>query len=194
VALALLVFPVSRATAQENSQEKTPNAAQVLADSNNPLSDLVGVNFNEYYASGLYDADAVANTFNMQGVVIPVRRHAHLFHLVRATLPLETVPSTSGTYESGSGDLAIQDAFKFSHEEAKTEFGIGPLLVMPTASSAALGAGKWQAGVGAVIVRLLEGGSVLGGLFTWQTSTIATWFPSAWDSARSSWSARPSST
>ncbi len=163
LALAFLVFAASPATAQQET------SAEVLAQSNNPLSDLVGVNFNEYYSTSLYDADAVANTFNIQGVYIPVRRHMHLYHLVRATLPVATVPTGSSSYDSGIGDLTVQDAFKIGHERAKTEFGIGPLLVMPTASSASLGAGKWQAGAAFVVIRLLAGGSVLGGLVTWQT-------------------------
>jgi hypothetical protein len=163
LALALLVFPASGVLAQ---QESSPD---VIAQSNNPLSDLIGINFNEYYASGLYGADEVANTFNVQGVVIPVRRHVHLYHLVRATLPVATVPVSASTYDSGFGDLAIQDAFKFARPGGKTEFGVGPLLVLPTATSASLGAGKWQAGAAFVVIRLLEGGSVVGGLVTWQT-------------------------
>jgi hypothetical protein len=41
--------------------------------------------------------------------------------------------------------------------------------VAPTASDDALGADAWQAGVAAVAVRSLGGGSLLGGLVTWQT-------------------------
>jgi hypothetical protein len=170
LALAVQAFSAGQLTAQEESPERTQATAKALAQSNDPLADLIGFNFNEYYASGLYDRDAVANTLNMQGVFIPVRRHVHLYHLVRATLPVATVPEGASTYASGFGDLVVQDAFKFSHPGAKTEFGLGPLLVIPTASSTSLGAGKWQAGFGVILVRLLAGGSVLGGTFTWQTS------------------------
>lgn len=148
---------------------KAQHSAEDIAASNNPLSDFIGVNFNEYYAVGLYDADAVASMFDVQGVYIPVRRHVHLYHIVRVTLPVATVPAGPGQYDSGLGDLTLQDAFKFGKAGAKTEFGVGPLLVVPTASSASLGAGKWQAGVAAVVIRLLPGGSVVGGLVTWQT-------------------------
>jgi hypothetical protein len=47
--------------------------------------------------------------------------------------------------------------------------GVGPLLVLPTASKDALGSGKWQGGAAAVVVRPLSGGSIVGGLATWQT-------------------------
>jgi hypothetical protein len=163
VLLALSLVPGSWAKAQHHT------STEDIAASNNPLADFIGVNFNEYYATGLYDADAVANVLNVQGVYIPVRRHMHLFHIARATLPLATVPVGVTRYDSGVGDLILQDAFKFGRPGAKTEFGVGPLLVVPTASSEALGTGKWQAGVAVVVIRLLDGGNVIGGLATWQT-------------------------
>ena len=150
------------------AQQETP--AEVLAQSNNPLAALNAINFNEYYAPSLYDAPGVANTFNIQGVLIPLRRHFDLFHIVRATLPVATVPVDSGTSASGLGDLTVQDAFRVTRMSSRTQLGIGPLLVMPTATSTSLGAGKWQAGLAVVVVQLLEGGSVIEGVVTWQIS------------------------
>ena len=111
----------------------------------------------------------MANVLNTQFVLIPTRRHEHLYHLVRATLPVLTAPDGSNGYASGLGDLEIQDSFKLSKLGSKTEWGLGPLLVMPTATSETLGTGKWQAGAALVVVRLLEGGSVVGFAATWQT-------------------------
>jgi hypothetical protein len=161
---ALLICLAGRVTAQEET------AAEIMALSNNPLAPLSGVNFNEYYAPALYGTPGVSNAFNVQGVLIPFRRHFDLYHIVRATLPVSTVPTDSGMYESGLGDLVIQDAFRLSKLSATTQFGVGPLLVIPTATSTALGAGKWQAGVAAVVVFTLKGGSVIGGVTTWQMS------------------------
>jgi len=158
---ALLVFSPSGALAQQHA---SPN---VVADSNNPLADLVGVNANEYYASGLYDSDDVSNVWNLQLVV--TGPFTGLFHLARTTLPVLTAPATSTSYVSGLGDLVFQDAFKFSKETARTEWGVGPLVVMPTATDELLGAGKWQAGAAFIVVRLLSGGSIAGGIVTWQT-------------------------
>jgi hypothetical protein len=160
---AILLGLAAPALAQEHPSPES------VAQSNNPLSDLTGFNINEYYAPSLYDSDAVGNVLNMQVVLIPVRRHLDIYHLVRATLPIETVPDSLTSYSSGLGDFTIQDAFKFSKAGAKTEWGIGPLLVMPTASSDALGSGKWQAGAALIVIRLLPGGSVAGGVATWQT-------------------------
>lgn len=161
---ALLITHASSVSAQEETQ------TEILAQSNNPLAPLNALNFNNYYAPTLYGADGVANTLNIQGVLIPRRRHFDLFHIVRATLPVSTVPVDSITYESGLGDLVIQDAFRLSKMSARTQVGVGPLLVVPTATSAALGSGKWQAGVAGVLVIGLEGGSVVAGAVTWQIS------------------------
>ena len=111
--LAVLVLLPIRVAAQE----ETPS--EILAQSNNPLAPLSGINFNEYYAPNLYDAPGVANTFNIQGVLIPLRRHFDLFHIVRVTLPVATVPADSGVSESGLGDLVIQDAFRVSRMSAQ---------------------------------------------------------------------------
>jgi len=162
--MAILGFQVSPLKAQQ----ETP--AEIMAQSNNPLAPLNGLNFNEYYAPSLYGAPGVANTFNIQGVLIPLRRHFDLFHIVRATLPVNTVPDDSGNPVSGLGDLVVQDAFRLSKMSARTQIGVGPLLVVPTATSAFLGAGKWQAGVAGVLVIGLTGGSVIAGAVTWQIS------------------------
>lgn len=164
LSVVLFVVSVALVSAQEQPTSET------VAQSNNPLADLTAINFNDYYSTGFYNSSAMANVLNLQLVLIPVHHYIGLLHLIRATLPIETVPTGSTGYSSGIGDFVIQDAFKFSKPDAKLEWGIGPLFVLPTATSDALGAGKWQAGVAAVVVLLLPGGSVIGGGITWQIS------------------------
>ena len=144
-------------------------SAGAISDSNNPLSDLIGIDFNNYFVASLYGLEASANVMNIQGVFVPIRPHYRLNHIVRATVPVVTTPVSADVYQSGFSDFNIFDALKFSKPGAKTEFGVGPMLVIPTASDDALGAGKWQLGVAGVIIRLMEGGSVAGALITWQT-------------------------
>ncbi len=144
-------------------------SAGSISDSNNPLSDLIGVDFNNYFIPSLYGLEASANVMNIQGVFVPIRRHFLLNHIIRATMPLVTTPISATAYQSGFGDFNIFDAFKLSAPNARTEFGVGPMLVIPTASDEALGTGKWQLGAAGVIIRLMDGGSVAGALITWQT-------------------------
>ena len=64
-----------------------------------------------------------------------------LDHIARLTLPYIT-DSPSG--ESGLGDMVLFDMIKF--EESWGRWGIGPVLLLPTATDRKLGAEKWAVG------------------------------------------------
>lgn len=69
--------------------------------------------------------------------------------LMRASLPVgTTVWGPAGT-ESGLGDLTLFDVPLIQLANAK--MGIGPLLILPTATSPALGDRKWQVGAQGVV-------------------------------------------
>ena len=123
------------------------------------------LNFQNYYAPTLYGLpDSSSNTLNLRPVVVSGRQ------IIRATLPISTVPIGSGQYQSGLGDFSIFDAIKLTGTDAKTDFAVGPLLVAPSATDHSLGQGKWQAGIAAVAIHPLPGGSLFGMLTTWQHS------------------------
>ena len=153
VLLSLVVLPVFAAPTEEE-----------LKKANNPLANSKAVNFQNYYYSNLSGSgDATANTFWVRGVV-PFGRV-----LVRASLPLPTVPLGGGDSQSGLGDLNAFAAY-LAVQKADVNFGIGPLLAAPTASDDALGSGKWQAG-GAMVVFMMPSAQVqYGGLVTYQAS------------------------
>jgi hypothetical protein len=123
------------------------------------------LNFQDYYVSSLYGVpDRTSNTMNLRGVVVAGRQ------VIRATLPVSTVPTGAGSSVAGLGDLNIFDAIVLTPQDAPLMAGIGPLLVVPTNTDDALGAGStWQAGAAAVAVKPLPGGSLVGSLLTWQT-------------------------
>ena len=78
--------------------------------------------------------------------------------LLRASLATgTTVWGPAGT-ESGLGDLTLFDVPLFQLANAK--LGIGPLLIVPTATSPALGERKWQAGAQAVVSAPYDWGLV----------------------------------
>ena len=140
------------------------SAAQ-LANANNPLADMNALNFQNYYAPTLYGLpNSNSNTLNLRPVVVSGRQ------IIRATLPISTVPIGGGQYQSGLGDLSIFAAIKLTSTDAKTDLAVGPLLVAPSATDRTLGQGKWQAGVAAVAIHPEPGGSLLGFLATWQHS------------------------
>jgi len=164
--ILIFALPLSMA-AQE---QKPPDAAagvsaEQLSKANNPLADLNALNFHNYYVPSLYGVpDAVANTMFLRPVVVSGRQ------IIRATLPIATAPAGPEQYRSGLGDFSIFDAIKLTSGGSKTDFAVGPLLAAPTATNSALGAGKWQAGVAAVAIHPMPGGSLLGALVTWQHS------------------------
>jgi hypothetical protein len=159
----MLGINTATALAQQAQQEGV--SAETMANANNPLADMNALNFQNYYSPSLYGVpDATSNVLNLRGIMVAGR------HIVRATLPVSTVPTGSYSNVSGFGDLNIFDAIVVNPSNAKTLVGVGPLLVLPTHTDEALGApATYQAGVAAVAVRTLGAGSITGGLLTWQT-------------------------
>jgi hypothetical protein len=88
----LLICLVGRVTAQET-------AAEILAQSNNPLAPSAASASTSTTPRALWHP-GVSN-IQHQGVLIPFRRHFDLFHIIRATLPVSTVPADSGTTNRG---------------------------------------------------------------------------------------------
>jgi hypothetical protein len=136
-----------------------------LKQANNPLANMKALNFQNYYVPNLYGLpDETSNTFWFR-YAQPVGRV-----LVRASLPLSTVPTGQGDPTSGLGDFNIFGAYLLAPATAPTQYGVGPLLVVPTASEDALGSGKWQAGAAAVVYSSASPQVQFGGLATWQVS------------------------
>jgi hypothetical protein len=157
--LALLAAPGARAQEAHGGV-----SAAELAKANNPLADANAINFQNYFMPSLQGLPgASVDLFLLRPVMVAGRQ------IIRATVPFQTSPTGLLSYDSGIGDINVFDAILLTSPDAKTMVGVGPLLVMPTASSDALGSGKWQAGAAAVVVRPLTGGSMLAGLVTYQT-------------------------
>jgi hypothetical protein len=139
-------------------------SAAELAKANNPLADANAINFQNYFMPSLQGVPGGSvNLFMLRPVMVAGRQ------IIRGTIPFQTSPTGLLSYDSGIGDINVFDAILLTSSDAKTMIGVGPLLVIPTASSDSLGAGKWQAGAAGVVVRPMAGGSMVGGLVTWQT-------------------------
>ena len=164
-ALVLTCTAAGTIEAQEAGPHKGGVDESTVAKANNPLANMNAINLQNYYNPSLYGVpDSTSNTLNLRGVMVSGRQ------IIRATLPVSTVPTGQTTSASGLGDLNVFDAIVLTSPTARTTMGVGPLLVAPTATSDALGSGDtWQAGAAAVLVRPLAGGSLVGGLVTWQT-------------------------
>lgn len=143
---------------------RAQTAAEV-AKANNPLAPVTAVNLHNYFVPTLYGVpNQSANAMMVRGVFATSRM------ILRGTLPLSTVPSGSGDAVSGLGDFNVFDAFLLTSSESKTQFGVGPLLVIPTATDDLLGTGKWQAGGAVVVVSNVTPTVLMFGLVTYQHS------------------------
>ncbi|ASS53275.1 hypothetical protein E0H36_32270 [Rhizobium leguminosarum bv. viciae] len=160
--LAVLMLAVAAPAVAQEAAHDTVNEA------NNPLTPKITINLHDYYIPSFIDTpgDPEANQFLLRGL-IPSDMFG-LPQLFRFTLPIATSRDVPSGYVTGLGDLTLMDLFILPKQGAVT-LGIGPLLVVPTATDESLGSGKWQIGAAGVVVAPQSWG-LLGGLVTYQTS------------------------
>lgn len=159
-ALILAWVAVAPAAAQANVQN----------DGNDPLVPKSALQLQDYVQPILAgQPGSGANQTNLRGVL--PHDALGLPQLMRATLPaVSSVWGPTGG-ETGIGDITIFNVPVFSLGTVSA--GAGPLVVAPTASSAALGDRKWQLGVEA-IARAKYAWGLVAGLASWQQALDGT--------------------
>jgi hypothetical protein len=119
--------------------------AQELANQiSNPAAPLTYIQIRNILLPSVSGADGATNTLQLQPVLPIGREHDLPFvQLLKVSFPIwTTLPGPVN--ETGTGDMDIFDLV--SVKASWGRWGFGPVIVLPTASSPALGAGKWQAG------------------------------------------------
>ncbi|MDV7145945.1 hypothetical protein R3X27_24985 [Tropicimonas sp. TH_r6] len=138
------------------------------AQANNPLANTTALNFQNQYFGEIQGTDRDANQFYL--------RYAQPFQafggdwLMRATVPVNTVPLPGGDDETGLGDINIFAAYLFDTGNPAVSFGIGPQVTAPTATEDTLGSGKWSLGLANVLFNGTNPKFQWGYLLTWQAS------------------------
>lgn len=148
-----------------------PAAAQdtdAAAQANNPLANVTALNFQNYYFGDLTETDDTANAFDLR-FAKPFSLGATNW-LMRATLPVNTNPDPDGGNVTGLGDFNLFATYVIDTGNPAVSFGIGPMVVAPTATDDALGAGKWQLGLANVLFNASSKRLQWGYLLTWQVS------------------------
>ena len=147
-------------------------AQSLEKQANNPLANMISLNFHNNYAPKLTDAssDAYINTTWMR-LAVPAVKGKLLFRISAPVVSLGTPYFEGNTVDSknGLGDINAFMSYNFVSKEDKT-IGIGPLISAPTATTSALGSGKWQGGVAFVAFFCKSPVFQYGGLVTWQKS------------------------
>lgn len=156
-----LLLSATAAAAQDGGDD-------ALAQANNPLANSTALNFQNSYIGSITDSDRDANTTYLR-FAKPFKLGNSTW-LSRTTLPVSNVPVGPTDDEFGIGDLNAFAAYLFDTGKPGISFGIGPQVVLPTASDDALGAGKWQLGLANVLFDASSKVFQWGYLLTWQAS------------------------
>jgi hypothetical protein len=147
-AAAMLLAATAAATAQEKSGEDLAKLAQ------NPIADMMSFPFqnNANFVTGPYGE--TQNDLNVQPV-IPFHISEDWTVISRTILPVINQvgfsPTDSGTF--GIGDLNPGLYLTQAHP-GELIWGVGPIALLPTASSRTLGTGKWSFGPTAVALTI----------------------------------------
>lgn len=130
----------------------TPASAGVnpLNLANNPLTDVSALQVQTYYQPVLRDGAGTQANLPFLRAIFPYTAFGRR-NLMRISMPTASTAWNASTSVAGFGDLAIFSIPIFDFGDAR--IGIGPLVVVPTASSPELGLGKWQLGGQAVISK-----------------------------------------
>jgi hypothetical protein len=122
-----------------------------------PTASLMSVQVQDIYAGAYHQLDNESGNSILLRSAVPFTT-GRLEHIARVTLPIVT-DSPSG--ESGLSDLVLFDLIKF--DKSWGRWGIGPVLLAPTATDDAIGAGKWA--LGPALGFVARGEKLMWGLF-----------------------------
>jgi hypothetical protein len=135
--------------------EATPAAAEntdaLRKAAQNPIASLISVPVQNNDNFGISPGDRIQNILNIQPV-IPMRLSANWNLITRIITPIIYQPTVSQPVNQGaSGFGDLNPSFFFSPAKAHTIiWGVGPTIVLPTATNSLLGQGKWSMGPAAV--------------------------------------------
>jgi hypothetical protein len=159
-AAVLLAFGLSSLEAQETPiDSEKAQEAELAKKLQNPVASLVSVPIQNNWDFGIGPANAMRYTANVQPV-IPFSLNKDLNLITRTIVPViyAESPVRGGRDAWGLGDV-VQSFFLSPSAPTGSGWiwGAGPVLLYPTATDSALGAGKWGAGPTAVLLKQQSG-------------------------------------
>ena len=137
----------------------------------NPVGDLISVPLQNNTNFGFGPYDRTQNVLNIQPV-LPISLGADWNLITRTIFPVITQPdffSESGS-TTGLGDINFT-AFLSPSKPGKLIWGVGPAIIIPSATDQSLGSGKWSAGPS--VVGLTINGPWVAGLLVSQVWSFA---------------------
>lgn len=157
------LVPVTTAQAEPQSDPVIPQSMGKVSESEatedlakaaqNPISNLISLPLQNNTIFGVGpQGERTLNVLNIQPV-IPVPLSKSLLLVTRTIVPVINQPTspTGRQSEFGLGDINPQFFFT-PLTNSRITWGVGPTIVLPTATQDVLGQGKWSAGPAAVVV------------------------------------------
>lgn len=161
------------AIAQTDSEPTAaaPSTEDLARQSQNPIANLISVPFqnNTNFGMGLYDR--TGNILNIQPV-IPTNISDDWILINRTIIPVAYQPELAPGVDSafGLGDIFYQGFFSPKNSGSFT-WGIGPAIMVPTATDEVLGTGQWS--IGPAAVGLVTSGPIVAGALVNNVWSIA---------------------
>jgi hypothetical protein len=150
--------PAAQETSPAPAASEEASAAAVAKQLANPVAALISVPFQSNVDTG-FGGDGAKYTTNIQPVV-PIRLNSNWNLISRTIVPVvyqEDIAPRSGS-QFGLSDT-LQSLF-LSPARGKLIWGVGPAMLMPTATNTLLGTGKWSVGPTAVMLTQSNGWTV----------------------------------
>jgi hypothetical protein len=149
------------------------SADELAKQTQNPIASLISVPLQGNWDFGLGDRDAAGTLLNFQPVV-PFAVSPSTNVILRIIMPLTSQPGSGsdGARINGMGDI-VATAFFSPSKAGRIIWGVGPVVLLPTATDNALGTEKFGVGPSAVVLTQ-PGKWTLGALFNqiWSTSGV----------------------
>lgn len=151
----IVLFVVAALAAMSSHAQMTDEeeALKMAEAAQNPLASLISLPFQNNTTFGGNDGDYV-NALNIQPVW-PFRLSEDWNLITRTIIPVVS-QSVNGNSQSGLGDTVFTGWFSPSAPAHNITWGVGPVLNLPTTTSAGLGADQWGGGVSAIGVWIKD--------------------------------------
>src|SRR5262245_23293947 len=136
------------------------NADELAKQTQNPVSSLISFPLQANWDVGLGEREAAGTTLNIQPVA-PFSLTKDWNVILRVIMPLVSQPTDDGPRLNGMSDT-VATIFLSPARLGKVIWGVGPVLLLPTATNDALGSDK--VGFGPSVVALVQPGKWTTGL------------------------------